>query len=219
MADAVSVGGLPAGMDLYAGYDDGRYDDAAAIAAAEGGKTVIRITVFPSDNEGDCLDVESGDATPAQAPGWVSARRQAGHGGPLVYCSESIWAQVQQAFASAGVAQPGYWIAGYPGSVGDALYPGSVGHQWIDHGSWDESIMADYLPGIDPAPTPPPTPVPPTPTQIEESDMITVTESAVDGNRHVFVYDETAKTVTHWYQSMVGKPSYAWQHEQLPGMA
>ncbi len=48
--------------------------------------------------------------------------------------------------------------------------------------------------------------------------MITVTESAIDGNRHVFVYDETDKTVTHWYQSIKG-PNFAWTREVLPGAA
>lgn len=162
MADSTSVSNLPTGFDLYAGYDDGAWPDAAAIAAKFPGKTVIRITVFPWDNKGDCLDVESGDATPAQAPAWVANRRAAGHGGPLVYCSWSLLPQVQVAFANAHVAPPGYWVAGYPAPDGDAIPPGTVGHQWIDRGPYDESIMVDYLPGIDPKPnpTPPPKPVP-----------------------------------------------------------
>jgi hypothetical protein len=152
--DSVSVNSLPGGADLYAGYDDGSYNDAAAIAAKEGGKTVLRITVNPNDNEGDVLDVENGDAIPAHAPGWVVRRRAAGHGGPLVYCSYSAWAAVKQAFSDMGVAEPGYWIAAYPGN-GAALYPGSVGHQFVDHGGYDESVFVDYLPGIDPAPAKP----------------------------------------------------------------
>src|SRR5215469_14767175 len=72
-----------------------------------------------------------------------------------IYCSESAWPTVRQAFTDAKVAEPWYWIAAYPGSVGDALFPGSAGHQWIDRGPYDESIFVDYIPGIDP---PPPTP-------------------------------------------------------------
>jgi hypothetical protein len=149
--DAINVLDLPPGADLYAGYDDGKWPDAAAIAAKFPGKVVLRITVFSTDNEGDVLDVEYGDATPAQAPDWVERRRAAGHGGPIVYCSESSWADVQKSFSDMGVAQPGYWIAAYPG-VGAALYPGSVGHQYVDHGEYDESVFVDYLPGIDPQP-------------------------------------------------------------------
>lgn len=142
-------------MDLYAGYDDGLYNNVTAIKALFPTKTVIAITVKATDNFGDCLDVETGDATPQQAPGWVKARRQAGHGGPLVYCSEALWPTVSQCFSNAGVIAPGYWIAAYPG-IGPVLYPGSVGHQFVDHGAWDESVMADYLVGIDPAPIPQP---------------------------------------------------------------
>jgi hypothetical protein len=157
-ADSVTPSNLPPGFDLYGGYNDGLYNNVAAIQARFPGKTVVHFTVFARDNIGDCLDVEQGDATPQQAPGWVQNRRNAGHGGPLVYCSESLWPQVRQAFVDAGVPEPGYWIAGYPGSVGQALYPGSVAHQWIDRGPYDESIVVDYLPGIDPAPSPAPNP-------------------------------------------------------------
>ena len=55
--------------------------------------------------------------------------------------------------------------AGYPAPDGDSIPPGCVGHQWIDHRPWDESIMADYLPGIDPTPQQPP------PSPIKENDM------------------------------------------------
>lgn len=154
MADSINPLDCPPGFDLYGGYDDGAWPDAAAIAARFPGKTVIRFTVNPADNEGDCIDVENGDANPQQAPGWIVRRRQAGHGGPLVYCSEAVWPTVRACFNQQDVSEPSYFIAGYPGSVGPNLYPGPcVGHQWIDRGPYDESVVVDYLPGIDPAPT------------------------------------------------------------------
>ena len=159
MGDAIYLANLPTGLDLYAGYDDGNWPDAASIAAAFPGKTVMRITVFPNDNLGDCLDVENGDATPASAPGWTIRRRLAGHGGPLNYCSWSALPALRAQYSAQKVPEPAYWIAGYPAPDGDAIptVPGCtiVGHQWIDHGNWDESVMVDYLPGIDPAPVPP----------------------------------------------------------------
>lgn len=151
MADSISLANLPAGFDLYAGYDDGAWPDAAAIASRFPGRTVIRITTNPADNEGDCLDVEQGDAQPADAPTWVARRRAAGHGGPLVYCSESAWPTVRQAFMTAAVPEPGWWVAAYPGE-GAVIPAGAVAHQWIDRGPYDESVVIDYLPGIDPAP-------------------------------------------------------------------
>lgn len=154
MADSTNVNDLPQGFDLYAGYDDGAWPDAMAIATRFKGKPVIRVTVKSSDNEGDCLDVEKGDATPGDAPGWVVRRRQAGHGGPLVYFSEAILNDVIAAFTAAKVPLPGFWVAAYPGE-GNIIPPYAIGHQWIDRGGYDESVMADYLPGIDPLPLTP----------------------------------------------------------------
>jgi hypothetical protein len=211
MGDAIHLSDLPTGLDLYAGYDDGQWPDAAAIAAAFAGKPVIRITVFASDNEGDCLDVETGDATPVQAPGWVTKRRAAGHGGPLVYCSWSAFPSVQTAFANAGVHAPGYWVAGYPAPDGDAIPAGTVGHQWIDHGAWDESIMVDYLPGIDPPPVPPP--LPPHPPTPQENDTVT---SLLEGTqKHVWAL--VNNVAIHWWQDTAAANT-GWQVEKLPAV-
>lgn len=155
MADSVNPQSLPGGFDLYGGYDDGAYNNVVAIKERFPDKTVLAFTVFASDDFGDCLDVESGDATPGEAPGWVQQRRAAGHKGPLVYMSESAWLQVRQAFQDQKVTEPGYIVAAYPGE-GAIIPPGAVGHQWIDRGPYDESVMDDYLPGIDPAPPAPP---------------------------------------------------------------
>lgn len=191
--DATDVLTLPAGADLYMGYDDGNWPNAAAIAAKFPGKTVVRITVFPADNEGDMLDVENGDATPAEAPAWVAQRRAAGHGGPLVYCAESNRVNVVGAFAVAKVALPGLFIAAYPG-VGAALQEATdVGHQYSDQGgggAYDISVVVDYLPGIDswsPGPLS---------TQTEKN-MLTKNTSAVNGggywgaraNASVYTFD------------------------------
>lgn len=151
MADSVNPADVPPGFDLYAGYDDGAWPDAGSIAARYPGKTVIRVTVNPADDKGDCLDVERGDARPQDAPGWVAERRAAGHRGPLVYCSLDLWGVVRLAFQNAQVPEPGYWVAGYPGG-GPVIPAGAVAHQWIDRGPYDESVVVDYLPGIDPAP-------------------------------------------------------------------
>lgn len=147
MADSTVVANLPDGFDLYGVYDDGNYNNIAAAEARFGIAKIVAITVFPWDHFGVVLDVEKGDATPEQAPGWVVARRDAGVD-PTVYCDLATWPAVRQAFASSFVAEPHYWIAAMPGN-GQALYPGSIAHQWIDHGPYDESVVADYWPGVD----------------------------------------------------------------------
>jgi hypothetical protein len=149
---------LPDGADLYAGYDDGAWPDADAIAKRFPGKTVIRTTANPADNEGDELDVERGDATPAQAPPWVARRRAAGHQGPLVYCSLSTWTAVKAEFTRQGVPEPEYRVAAYDNKP--VIPAGAIGKQYASTESggknYDASVVVDYLPGIDPPPVPPP---------------------------------------------------------------
>lgn len=177
MADSVNPASLPDGFDVYGCYDDGAYNNAAAVKARFPGKTVLVFTVFPQDNEGDCLDVEQGDASPTDAPGWIVRRRSAGHGGPLVYCSESLLPTVKQCFVSAGVAEPGYIVAAYPGE-GPVIpnEPNVVGHQWIDHGPYDESVIADYLPGIDPS-----VQIPSGPQMLAAGQQLTEGQAIVNG--------------------------------------
>lgn len=150
MYDSVFASGLPEGGDLYAGYINGIYPNLGAVQARFPGKTVVSISVDAAADEGDVLDVESGDASSQQAPAWVVMRRSSG-AVPSVYCSESNWPAVQAAFVQANVAQPSYWIAAYPGP-GPVLYPGSVAHQYVDAGDYDASVVADYWPGVDAVP-------------------------------------------------------------------
>lgn len=150
MADAVNPNNIPVGVyPLVAGYINGPVSQwpPAGWARHAGHSILVRITVFASTNDGHVLDVEPGDATPAQAPGWVKMRRAAG-ADPTVYCSEAAWPAVRQAFVDAKVAQPHYWVAAYPGE-GQVIPAGAIAHQWIDRGPLDESIVADYWPGVD----------------------------------------------------------------------
>lgn len=201
MADSVTVADLPAGFDLYGAYDDGTYKNLATAQARFPGKTVVSITVFATDDFGDVLDVETGDATPADAPAWCQQRRASG-ADPTVYCSDGIWAQVKAAFTAANEPMPHWWIAAYPG-IGQQLYPGTVAHQWIDRGPYDESVVADYWPGVDPAPVPPP-------NYQEDENMTSI---VIGGQLHVFGVIGT--TAWHWWQE-IGPPASAWHSESLP---
>jgi hypothetical protein len=154
MFDAVSPGALPRSAVLVAGYDDGLYDNVAAIHARFPGALLVDITVSARHDWGQVLDVETGDATPDEAPGWVVRRRAAG-ADPSVYCNTSTWPDVRAAFRSAAVLEPHYWIAQYDG---DPTIPtGAVAKQYLSTAGWDESSVADYWPGVDPAPVSPPT--------------------------------------------------------------
>jgi hypothetical protein len=115
--DAVTPANIPEDATLVAGYVDGLYANIAAMKARFPLAQIVSITINAADNAGDVLDVENGDATPAQAPGWVAARRASGHTWPTVYCSLSPWPVVQAAFLAVNVAEPDYWIADWTGNA------------------------------------------------------------------------------------------------------
>jgi len=110
MADGVTYTNLPKGLYAVAGYCDGPWRWPAEGWAAFPGSLLVRIATIASTDDGDALDVENGDATPGQAPGWVLRRRLAGVV-PKVYCNLSTWPEVKAAFVAQAVADPLYWLA------------------------------------------------------------------------------------------------------------
>lgn len=160
MADGVDASRLPLDIDLVAGYVDGRYRWSPAAWARFGDRPQVRIATSPGTNDGNCLDVERYDASPADVPGWATRRRAVGVD-PSVYCAVDTVAAVRAACADAGVAMPHLWVAAWPG-IGGQLYPGTVAHQYASYDGYDASVVADDWPGVDPAQTPP---VPPPPVQ------------------------------------------------------
>lgn len=113
----------------------------------------IRIVKKASSNWGTVLDVETGDATPAEAPGWVLARRSVGYANPVVYCNGSTWILVIQEFKRQNVPEPLYWIAHYDGFADLSGYDGSVvAKQYANTPAYDLSVVRDYWPGVDDVP-------------------------------------------------------------------
>lgn len=154
MYDAIHVNVLPAGADAYAGYVDGKWPTFAALKRRFGssGAHLLSIAVFASGNA-DCLDVEKGDATVGQAPGWVKRRLAGGARRPCLYSSVSNMDALVTALKRAGIsrARVRLWSAHYglgkhicgPGSCGQTRHP-CDGTQWTDSAlgrSLDESVL------------------------------------------------------------------------------
>jgi hypothetical protein len=172
MYDGVDAGTVPAGAAIYAGYVDGEWQSYDALVAKFPGALHVSICVTSADSA-RALDVESGDATPEEAPGWAARMRAAGNPYPVVYMDESNWPAVKAAFSSQGVAAPLYWVAAYvsdPSTV-PAIPSGAIAVQYYDYGGYDASAAADYWPGLDAAPSP-------TLTDEQDDDMTT---TSVDG--------------------------------------
>lgn len=154
MYDSVNAAAIPTDAQMVAGYvhpSGYAWSDAAWARFPNAVHVKITPQVSTTGLGIHVLDVETGDATPAQAPGWVRAQRALGQD-PTVYCSEGLWTTVQNAFNAAGVAQPHYWVAAYPGA-GASIPNGAIAHQYAGStssgGNYDLSVVADFWPGVD----------------------------------------------------------------------
>lgn len=149
MYDGVDASRLPTNAELVAGYVDGLFTWSAADWARFPNAVKVRIAVFSSTNDGEVLDVEPGNATPAESVDWVLMRRRAGVD-PTVYMNASTWPTVRAEFSARGVAEPHYWVAQYDGVA--ALPAGSIAKQYYNNNQagYDLSVVADYWPGVDP---------------------------------------------------------------------
>lgn len=165
---------IPTGAQLVAGYVDGDYVWSPADWARFPDSVHVGIAVRSSTDDGQVLDVENGDATPPQSVDWVLLRRAAGTD-PTVYCSTSTWPTVRAAFQARAVTEPRYWLAQYDGIA--AVPPGAIAKQYASTVRWDLSAVADYWPGVDPAPKPQP---PAPPAAIEEDDEMQQIEPIKD---------------------------------------
>ncbi len=146
MFDSVTASNIPADARMVGGYSDGRYAWSEADFQRFPTAQRVRVTVFAHDVFGDVLDVENGDATPQQAPGWVQKRRDQG-AWPSVYMNSSTWPSVRDAMRAAKIEEPPYWVAQYDGNP--ELMPGAVAKQYQSTNAYDLSSVANFWPGID----------------------------------------------------------------------
>jgi len=153
MYDAVTARNIPTTAVMVAGYIDKIKLEpwSAADWARFPSAVKVEIVKKAGTNGGHVLDVEPGDATPAEAPGWVRMRRAAG-AIPTVYCNTSTWPSVRAAFRAANTAEPYYWLARYDGKPkwddGWAA-AGVVAKQYQNNPGFDLSSVADHWPGVD----------------------------------------------------------------------
>src|SRR5215475_239283 len=166
MADSVTVAHLPRGYDAYAGYVGGLFTTFPALRAlfAQLDVHLLSIAINASE-DADCLDVETGDATNTQAPGWVMRQQKRGESRPVVYTSASNAAALIATLKQHGIArsQVRLWSAHYGHGKhicgpGQCQYPQADATQWTDSAPGnggskiDESLLAAGFFG--PAPKP-----------------------------------------------------------------
>lgn len=126
--DSTNEANYPA-AGYKAGYGDGRYTNFAALKAQYGdlAKIDIDVTGNPTGQE-NCVDIETGDATPADAPRVVRQMIANGFNPPWLYCDKATWEDVVDVLIAAGIPPAGvkWWIADYTGSPHFPTYDGLV---------------------------------------------------------------------------------------------
>lgn len=147
MYDGVSPQKIPRVAVAVLVYIDGRYRWTAAELALFPHIPHLEIAVSARTNNGRVLDVEKGDATPAEAVAWVEKRRRAEihrvSGNPIIYTSRSNWAMVRAAFVDRAVPEPEWFIAQWDDDP--TIPPGAVAKQFKATPGWDLSAV---VPGI-----------------------------------------------------------------------
>lgn len=161
MYDSLNPDAIPLDAELVASYIDGANAPAPGWQQRFPSSRVVEIARNSTTNAGQVGDVESTDMTPQGAVAWVRLRRAAGQV-PTVYCNDSTLPAVQAAFQAAGEPMPEVWLAHW----GEApnLPAGAVAFQYANSTmtghDYDLSVVADYWPGVDPAPDGSPAPAP-----------------------------------------------------------
>ena len=142
MYDSVTPSAIPAGHPI-ATYADGAY--AASPSQVTGHGPVTWIDTNGSDPSGaTALDVEPGDATPAQAASWAAQRLNTHpHATAVIYTMRSDWAAAQAAVSTLPSWQQHHvrwWIADPTGIP--HIIPGASATQWYWGTSYDISNVS-----------------------------------------------------------------------------
>jgi hypothetical protein len=207
MFDSVDVAAIPGHPFAAAGYTAGRWPTFPQLRRAYPQTHTVSIAVFPWEHAA-CADVESGDLTPSQAPGWVRADERAGYRKPCLYSDWWEWTrELAPALKRGGIrlASVLKWVASYVGHP--QLLAGFDAEQWTSRclgRNLDCSlVLRSFLAGAQPPLKPPVRPPvkPPVPS-LRALDALLGAHSARDLHGHNCQHPP----YRHAY------PSAAWDH-------
>lgn len=114
MYDSVTPGAIPATAEAFAGYVGGNWPNFGPLSQQHPAAHKLSIAIASSE-DADCLDVEPGDATNAEAAAWVRRQQARGVKRPCLYTSVSNWPALLKALKAAGISrkQIRIWSAHY----------------------------------------------------------------------------------------------------------
>ena len=211
MYDAVDPAAIPSSApppDYVLGYVNGNWPSYDALVAKYPRALPVAISTIPGDSaEGRAqgCDGEAGDYLPPRAAHFAATKLVLGVV-PFIYCSWSDWHDYQDACTQIGVNpnEVDWGIAAYPG-IGAVPYPGSVFHQWVDWGDYDQSAVVDgWVPGrLIGTPT--------TPSHSKETTM-PVSQAVTFKPGQTDVFQASFGTLWHKWLTASG-----WRNEALTG--
>lgn len=142
LRDSVDPFAIPLdNLAAVAGYGDGAYVWSSEGWARFPPPIVPLSIVINAASAGDILDVEMGDATPADCPGWADRFHRANRRRPTIYCNRSTIQDVRNAMGSRPFD---WWAATLDGTQ---FVNGAVAVQYagsdITKANYDESIIWD----------------------------------------------------------------------------
>lgn len=115
MYDSVDLNQIPSDAQAVAGYVGGSWRTWTELAGRFPHALRISIAVNATE-DAHCLDVENGDALPAQTPDWVKRQWALGNPRPIIYANKSTMTYVTQALHRAGITHSvGLWVADWTG--------------------------------------------------------------------------------------------------------
>ena len=128
---------------MIAGYLTGTYQWTVSDWGLFPHAQHVTIVTSAGANAGDVLDVETGDATPAQTQGWIAMRKAAGLYRPSIYCSLDTVPAVRVGTGSfrLGVDYD-LWVARWDGNS-SLPYPAAAAKQDMSTPSYDVSVVFD----------------------------------------------------------------------------
>lgn len=154
MYDSVDLSQVPANAPAVAAYVDGRFANVPEARKRFPQAHILTIAVFAKD-DADCLDIETGDATPAQAAGWVARQFARGVKRPCLYASAGTMQVILESVNAAGISRDTLrlWSAHYtmrshicgPHSCKE-MTQDADGTQWTDRAldrNLDQSLLND----------------------------------------------------------------------------
>jgi hypothetical protein len=129
MYDSVTVSEIPTDTKAAAGYVGGSWPtfENGELRRRCPDARLVSVAVASRHNA-ECLDVEPGDATPADAPGWVRRAHERGIKRPIVYAAAGEMNAVLSALDAAGIHPDAYrvWTA-HVGAGKHVCGPGTCG--------------------------------------------------------------------------------------------